>query len=48
MPNYGGKFGEKDWNNLDTNFRILADHARTIVICLADGVIPEQKYISNN
>ncbi|XP_018576954.1 alanine--tRNA ligase, mitochondrial isoform X2 [Anoplophora glabripennis] len=42
LPKYGGKFGEMDWDNLDTSYRILADHLRMITVCLADGVIPEQ------
>ncbi|XP_025831649.1 alanine--tRNA ligase, mitochondrial isoform X2 [Agrilus planipennis] len=42
IPPYSGKYGEADWNLLDTNYRILADHARMITACLADGVIPEQ------
>lgn len=45
-PAYEGKFGEKDWNSLDTSYRILADHSRTITACLADGMIPEEKYAS--
>lgn len=44
VPAYEGKFGEKDWNSLDTSYRIIADHSRTITACLADGMIPEQKY----
>ncbi|KAJ8958584.1 hypothetical protein NQ318_016305 [Aromia moschata] len=43
LPKYGGKFGESDWNTLDTSYRILADHTRMITACLADGMIPEQK-----
>lgn len=43
MPKYEGKFGEKDWNNLDKSYRILSDHSRAITVCLADGVIPEEK-----
>ncbi|KAJ8925311.1 hypothetical protein NQ315_009141 [Exocentrus adspersus] len=42
LPKYGGTFGEKDWNKLDTSYRILADHMRMITVCLGDGVIPEQ------
>ncbi|KAK4884555.1 hypothetical protein RN001_000826 [Aquatica leii] len=41
-PKYSGKFGESDWDQLDTNYRILADHARMVTVCLADGVIPDQ------
>ncbi|CAH0551677.1 unnamed protein product [Brassicogethes aeneus] len=42
IPEYSGKFGETDWDSLDTNYRILADHARMISVCLSDGIIPEQ------
>ncbi|KAJ8935030.1 hypothetical protein NQ314_013055 [Rhamnusium bicolor] len=42
VPKYEGKFGENDWNELDTSYRILADHTRMITACLADGIIPEQ------
>ncbi|KAJ8983104.1 hypothetical protein NQ317_001847 [Molorchus minor] len=45
VPKYQGNFGENDWNNLDTSYRILADHTRMITACLADGMIPEQKTI---
>lgn len=44
VPPYEGKFGEKDWNSLDASYRVIADHTRTITVCLADGMIPEQKY----
>lgn len=40
---YTNKYGENDWNLLDTNYRIMADHSRMIAICLADGMIPELK-----
>lgn len=42
IPNYSGKFGEQDWNHLDTSYRILSDHTRMIVASLADGIIPEE------
>ncbi|KAK5648526.1 hypothetical protein RI129_003418 [Pyrocoelia pectoralis] len=42
VPKYRGQFGENDWDHLDTNYRILADHARMITVSLADGVIPDQ------
>ncbi|KAK9869469.1 hypothetical protein WA026_003224 [Henosepilachna vigintioctopunctata] len=42
IKKYEGKYGEQDWNNLDTSFRTLADHSRMVTACLADGVIPEQ------
>ncbi|CAG9766243.1 unnamed protein product [Ceutorhynchus assimilis] len=42
IPKYAGKFGENDWNNVDTSYRVLADHLRMLTVCLADGIIPEQ------
>ncbi|XP_076268548.1 alanine--tRNA ligase, mitochondrial isoform X1 [Rhynchophorus ferrugineus] len=42
IPKYSGKFGEEDWNNIDTSYRILSDHIRMIVASLADGIIPEE------
>ncbi|EDV40362.1 uncharacterized protein Dana_GF23971 [Drosophila ananassae] len=42
-PVYGGSF--PDGANealLDTNYRILADHARMVTACLADGMLPDQ------
>ncbi|KAH8378702.1 hypothetical protein KR009_000796 [Drosophila setifemur] len=42
-PVYGGSF--PDGANaalLDTSYRILADHARMITACLADGMLPDQ------
>ncbi|KAL1514389.1 hypothetical protein ABEB36_003655 [Hypothenemus hampei] len=42
IQKYSGKFGEQDWNEIDTSYRILADHIRMLTVCLADGVIPEQ------
>ncbi|XP_022915233.1 alanine--tRNA ligase, mitochondrial isoform X2 [Onthophagus taurus] len=41
IPSYNSVFGEKDWNNLHTNYRILADHTRMLTVCLSDGMIPE-------
>lgn len=42
---YEGKYGERDWNQLDTSYRILADHSRMITVALADGMIPDEKYL---
>ncbi|XP_068142866.1 alanine--tRNA ligase, mitochondrial [Drosophila tropicalis] len=39
-PAYTGSF-QKD-TVLDTSYRILADHARMITACLADGMLPDQ------
>ncbi|XP_044751595.1 alanine--tRNA ligase, mitochondrial [Coccinella septempunctata] len=42
IDRYKGMYGEQDWNNLDTSYRILADHSRMVTASLADGIIPEQ------
>lgn len=41
VPHYGGTFEAS--NSLDTDYRILTDHARMITVCLADGMLPDQK-----
>jgi alanyl-tRNA synthetase len=40
-PPYQGKIGTEDINGIDMAYRVLADHARTITIALADGGIPD-------
>ncbi|XP_057653456.1 alanine--tRNA ligase, mitochondrial [Diorhabda carinulata] len=42
VPKYESLFGEKDWNDLNKSYRMLADHSRMITVALADGVIPEE------
>ncbi|KAI8120807.1 mitochondrial, Alanine--tRNA ligase [Lucilia cuprina] len=42
-PEYGGTFPSNSHAaTLDTGYRILADHARMITVCLADGMLPDQ------
>ncbi|KAH8278241.1 hypothetical protein KR044_006942 [Drosophila immigrans] len=42
-PTYGGNFpNSHNPTLLDTSYRILADHARMITVCLADGMLPDQ------
>lgn len=40
-PSYQGKVGREDINGIDMAYRVLADHARTITIALADGGVPD-------
>ncbi|XP_075164210.1 alanine--tRNA ligase, mitochondrial [Haematobia irritans] len=42
-PRYSGSFPTPDESaTLDTGYRILADHARMVAVCLADGMLPDQ------
>ncbi|CAK9813637.1 Alanine--tRNA ligase, mitochondrial [Anthophora plagiata] len=41
VPEYGGKF-YNDKNELDSAYRILADHSRMITVALTDGMVPEE------
>ena len=36
---YGGKLGAADVGNRDTAYRAIADHARCLAFCLADGAV---------
>uniref|UniRef100_T1PDF0 Alanine--tRNA ligase n=1 Tax=Musca domestica TaxID=7370 RepID=T1PDF0_MUSDO len=38
---YGGKVGAEDVTGVDMAYRVLADHARTLTIALADGGVPD-------
>ena len=40
-PPYQGKVGADDKDGIDMAYRVLADHARTITIALADGGVPD-------
>lgn len=41
-PAYGGKMGEADVVGIDTAYRVIADHARTLTIALSDGGVPDK------
>nr|XP_039260162.1 alanine--tRNA ligase, cytoplasmic-like [Styela clava] len=38
---YAGKLGEEDEGGIDMAYRVLADHARTLTVALADGGRPD-------
>ena len=40
-PAYQGRVGEEDVDGIDTAYRVLADHARTLTIALSDGGRPD-------
>ncbi|CCD25200.1 alanine--tRNA ligase NDAI_0E03830 [Naumovozyma dairenensis CBS 421] len=40
---YTGKFGDEDKDNIDTAYRVLADHVRTLMFALADGGVPNNE-----
>ncbi|CAN6621368.1 alanine--tRNA ligase, mitochondrial [Trichomonascus vanleenenianus] len=40
---YEGKFGEEDVDGIDTAYRVVADHVRTLTIAIADGGVPNNE-----
>jgi alanyl-tRNA synthetase len=45
MNRYGGSFSQSDSSfQLDTDYRILADHSRMITACLSDGMFPDHNH----
>lgn len=40
-PSYQGRVGAEDVDGIDMAYRVVADHARTIVIALSDGGYPD-------
>jgi len=37
---YQGKFGAEDVDGIDTAYRVVADHVRTLTFALSDGGVP--------
>lgn len=44
-PRYQGRFGIADKDKIDSGYRILSDHARMVTVALADGMLPDKKFV---
>ncbi|KAF8424687.1 tRNA synthetases class II (A)-domain-containing protein [Tirmania nivea] len=40
---YQGKFGDEDTDGIDTAYRVIADHVRTLSFAIADGGLPNNE-----
>jgi alanyl-tRNA synthetase len=39
---YAGKLGDEDVDGIDTAYRVIADHIRTLTIAISDGGVPDK------
>jgi len=39
---YSGKLGDEDTDGVDTAYRVIADHIRTLTVAISDGGIPDK------
>ncbi|KAJ5088144.1 Translation elongation/initiation factor/Ribosomal beta-barrel [Penicillium angulare] len=40
---YRGRFGAEDTDGIDTAYRVIADHVRTLMFAISDGVLPNNE-----